>query len=78
MLGSHSWRLWQRSGKDDPRPVEDVISRAEQLVRSKAYAAAAEQYAIVIAKDPTVGRYYLRRAEILERIDEDKEAHTHL
>jgi tetratricopeptide (TPR) repeat protein len=52
-----------------------VISRAEQLVQSKAYAAAAQQYAIVILKDPVVGRYYLRRAEILERIDEDKEAH---
>ncbi len=61
--------------KDDPRPIEAVISRAEQLVKSKAYAAAAKQYAIVITKDPTVGQYYLRRAEILERIDEDKEAH---
>ncbi len=62
------------SGKDDPRPVEEVIDRAEQLIQSKAYAAAAHQYAIVIAKDPAVGRYYLRRAEVLERIDEDKDA----
>jgi tetratricopeptide (TPR) repeat protein len=54
--------------KNDPRPIDDVISRAEQLVQSKAYAAAAHQYAIVILKDPVVGRYYLRRAEILERI----------
>lgn len=61
--------------KDDPRPIEEVVMRAEQLVQGKAYAAAAEQYAIVIAKDPTVGRYYLRRSEILERIDEDKEAY---
>ena len=61
--------------KNDPRPIDDVISRAEQLVQSKAYAAAAQQYTIVIRKDPVVGRYYLRRAEILERIDEDKEAY---
>lgn len=61
--------------KDDPRQVEDVVSRAEQLVKSKAYAAAAHQYAIAILKDPVVGRYHLRRAELLERIDEDKEAH---
>ena len=63
------------SAKDDPRPVEDVISRAEQLIVSKAYASAAKQYAVVIAKEPLVGRYYLRRAEVLERIDEDKEAY---
>lgn len=61
--------------KDDPRPVEDVVSRAEQLIKGKAYAAAAKQYAIAIRKAPTVGRYYLRRAELLERIDEDEEAH---
>jgi len=63
------------SVKDDPRPVEAIISRAEQMIHDKAYAAAAEQYAIVIVKDPAVGHHYLRRAEILERIDEDKEAH---
>ena len=63
------------STKDDPRPVEEVISRAEQLIHSKAYAAAAKQYAIVLVKDPAVGHHYLRRAEILERIDEDKEAY---
>lgn len=64
-----------RATKDDPRPVEDVVSQAEQLVKGKAYAAAAAQYAVVIAKEPAIGRYYLRRAELLERIDEDKEAH---
>ena len=62
-------------GKNDPRQVEDVVSRAEQLIANKAYAAAAKQYAVAIAKAPTVGRYYLRRAEVLERIDQDKEAH---
>lgn len=62
------------SVKDDPRPVEEVVDRAEQLVRNKAYAAAAQQYATVVAKAPEVGRYYLRRAELLERIDEDKDA----
>lgn len=61
--------------KEDPRPVEDIITRAEQLILNKAYAAAAEQYAIVLVKEPTVGRHYLRRAEVLERIDEDKEAY---
>ncbi|MCF6238946.1 MAG: hypothetical protein L3J79_09080, partial [Candidatus Marinimicrobia bacterium] len=61
--------------KNDQRPVEDVVNQAEQLVQRKAYAAAAHQYAIAILKDPVVGRYYLRRAELLERIDEDKEAH---
>jgi tetratricopeptide (TPR) repeat protein len=60
----------------DPRPVDEVINQAENLIRSKAYAAAAEQYAIVILKEPTVGRYYLRRAEVLERIDEDREAYS--
>jgi tetratricopeptide (TPR) repeat protein len=63
------------SAIEDPRTVEEVVSRAEQLITSKAYAAAASQYAIAIAKQPAVGRYYLRRAELLERIDEDKEAH---
>lgn len=60
---------------DDDRPVEVVITQAEQLVKTKAYAAAAEEYAIIISKQPTVGSHYLRRAEILERIDEDKQAH---
>jgi len=61
--------------KEDPRPVEDIIDRAEQLIRTKAYAAAAKQYAVVLIKEPKIGRYYLRHAEILERIDEDKEAY---
>lgn len=61
--------------KDDHRPVEDVVSRAEQLVKGKAYAAAAHQYAIAILKEPTVGQFYLRRAELLERIDEDEDAY---
>lgn len=61
--------------KDDPRPVDEVVTHAEQLIQAKAYAAAAEQYAIVLVKAPTVGRYYLRRSEVLERIDEDKEAY---
>ena len=61
--------------KEDNRPVDVVISRAEQLIRSKAYAAAAEEYSVIIMKEPTIGSHYLRRAEVLERIDEDKEAH---
>ncbi len=63
------------SVQDDERPVEVVISHAEQLVKTKAYAAAADEYAIIISKQPTVGSHYLRRAELLERIDEDKIAH---
>lgn len=63
------------SVKDDTRPIEAVINRAEQLVKSKAYAAAAQEYAVAISKEPSVGSHYLRRAELLERIDEDKEAH---
>jgi Tfp pilus assembly protein PilF len=62
--------------KEDNRPVEAVIDRAEQLIKAKAYSAAANEYAVVIRKAPTVGKHYLRRAEVLERIDEDKEAHS--
>ena len=62
--------------KEDNRPVEVVISRAEQLIMAKAYAAAAEEYVVIIRKEPTIGSHYLRRAEVLERIDEDKEAHS--
>lgn len=61
--------------KDDPRPAADIVNHAEQLVKSKAYAAAAAQYAIVIDKEPAVGKHYLRRAELLERIDADKDAY---
>jgi tetratricopeptide (TPR) repeat protein len=63
------------SVKEDNRPVEAIITHAEQLIKSKAYAAAAEEYAVIIRKEPTIGSHYLRRAEVLERIDEDKEAH---
>ena len=49
--------------KDDKRPVEAVINRAEQLIKGKAYAAAAEEYTIIIRKEPTIGSHYLRRAE---------------
>lgn len=61
--------------KDDQRNVKDVIASAERLVKSKAYAKAAREYAIVILKEPNVGKHYLRRTEILERIDEDEEAY---
>ncbi len=63
------------SVKEDNRPVEVVLASAEQLIKGKAYAAAAEEYAVIIRKEPTIGSHYLRRAEVLERIDEDKEAH---
>ena len=59
---------------DDTRPVAEVVSYAEDLVKHKSYASAAVQYAIAIEKDPTVGKNYLRRSEILERIDRDKDA----
>ncbi len=64
-----------RALTNDPRPAAEIVSRAEQLVAAKAYAAAAAQYAIVIAKEPAVGKHYLRRTELLERIDDDKEAY---
>jgi len=63
------------SVKEDDRPIEVLINRAEQLIRSKAYAAAAKEYTVIIREEPTIGSHYLRRAEVLERIDEDKEAH---
>lgn len=62
------------SVKDDSRSLEEVISNAELLIKQKAYAAAANEYQVAILKDPTVGQFYLRRAEVLERIDQDKEA----
>lgn len=62
------------SVKNDSRSLEEVISQAELLIKQKAYAAAADQYQIATLKDPTVGQFYLRRAEVLERIDMDKEA----
>jgi tetratricopeptide (TPR) repeat protein len=60
--------------KEDTRPVESIITSAESLVARKAYADAAAEYAIVNDKRPTVGKYYMRRAELLERIEEDKQA----
>jgi tetratricopeptide (TPR) repeat protein len=51
-----------------------VVTNAERLVAAKAYAAAARQYEVATLKAPTVGRYYLRRAELLERVDLDEEA----
>lgn len=60
--------------KNDSRSLEEVISNAELLIKQKAYAAAADEYQLAILKEPTVGQFYLRRAEVLERIDQDKEA----
>lgn len=60
--------------KNDSRSLEEVITNAEQLIKQKAYAEAANEYQIAILKEPEVGQFYLRRAEVLERIDEDKEA----
>ena len=56
---------------NDQRPVEEVVRKAEELIKSKAYAAAAKEYAIAIQKQPENGKYYLRQAELFERIDED-------
>ena len=60
--------------KSDPRPVEVIIQEAETLVLRKAYLPAAEKYATVVKKAPTVGKYYLRYGELLERVDLDKDA----
>ena len=59
---------------DDPRPVDQIIADAEELVMLKAYADAADEYAYVVYKEPSIGRYYLRYAELLERIDKDRAA----
>ncbi len=61
--------------KNDQRSVDDVIISAEQMVKAKRYADAAREYGIVILKEPTVGKHYLRRTEIMERIDQDEEAY---
>lgn len=58
----------------DPRPVAEITAQAEDLVRRKAYAGAAELYAKAIAKQPENGRYYLRRSELQEALGLDKEA----
>lgn len=62
------------SPRNDPRPIEQVLEQAENLVAQKNYAAAAELYRAVLFKEPVVGRHYLRHGEILERIDRDREA----
>ena len=58
----------------DPRPAAEVAAQAEELVKRKAYADAAELYATAIAKQPDNGRYYLRRSELLEALGLDKES----
>lgn len=58
----------------DPRPAEEIVAQAEDLVNLKAYAGAAELYALAIARQPGDGRYYLRRSELLEALGRDKEA----
>lgn len=58
----------------DPRPAEEIVTQAEDLVNRKAYAGAAELYTLAIAKQPGNGRYYLRRSELLEALGRDKEA----
>lgn len=63
------------SPANDPRPVTEIIDHAEGLVASLVYAEAAAQYAIVIDKEPAVGKHHLRRAELLERIDADMQAY---
>lgn len=58
----------------DPRPVEELVAQAENMVRRKAYGEAVGLYAKAIAKQPDNGSYYLRRSELLEAIDRDREA----
>ena len=54
----------------DPRPVQEIVAAAEELVSRKAYHDASEAYALAIAKEPENGRYYLRRGELLEVLAE--------
>lgn len=58
----------------DPRPAEEIVAQAEDLVRRKAYAGAADLYAKAIAKQPENGSYYLRRSELLEALERDNDA----
>lgn len=58
----------------DPRPPEEIVAQAEDLIKRKAYAGAADLYVKAIAKQPQNGRYYLRRGELLEALGRDKEA----
>jgi tetratricopeptide (TPR) repeat protein len=60
----------------DPRPAAEIVAQAEELVKRKAYAGAAELYARAITKQPDNGRYYLRRSELLEALGLDKESRT--
>jgi tetratricopeptide (TPR) repeat protein len=58
----------------DPRPAEEIVAQAEDLIRRKAYGEAAGLYARAIAKQPNNGSYYLRRSELLEALGRDGEA----
>jgi tetratricopeptide (TPR) repeat protein len=58
----------------DPRPAEEIVVQAEALIKGKAYAGGADLYGKAIAKQPGNGRYYLRRGELLEALDRDREA----
>lgn len=58
----------------DPRPTEEIVAQAGTMVANKAYAGAAELYATAQAKEPAIGRHYLRRGELLEALGRDKDA----
>ncbi len=58
----------------DPRPVTELVAAAEDRVSRKAYHDASELYAKATAKEPGNGRYYLRRGELLEVLDDVKTA----
>jgi tetratricopeptide (TPR) repeat protein len=58
----------------DSRPVEAVVHAAEEAVKAGDYAGAARLYAVVINKEPGVGRHYLRQAELLERLGKESDA----
>ena len=58
----------------DPRPVDEIVAAAEDLVVRKAYFDASELYARAIYKDPANAGYYLRRGELLEAIGEVDQA----
>lgn len=58
----------------DPRPVEAISAEAEDLVRLRNYAGAADLYARAIARQPNNSRHYLRRAELQEALGRDRDA----
>jgi tetratricopeptide (TPR) repeat protein len=57
-----------------PQTAEEHRQRAEELIFSKNYSAAAEELALAIRKSPRQGDIYLRHGEVLAALGESREA----